>query len=171
MARGLNKVMIIGNLGKDPEMKYTQQGTPITTFSVAVSRSRKGADGQVVDETEWFRVVAWERLAETCNEYLRKGSKVYIEGRLQTRKYTGQDGQERQIVEVVAQEMQLLDSRQGAQGGDSDGGSSYGNSGSGGGGGSARNDRPSPQRSSGGGNNSAAPSYEDTDMDVDDIPF
>src|SRR4029077_10567605 len=130
MARGLNKVMIIGNLGKDPEMKYNAEGKPITTFSVAVSRTWKSPDGQQSEETEWFRVVAWERLAETCNEYLRKGSKVYIEGRLQTRKYTGQDGQERQIVEVVAQEMQLLDSRQGAQGGggygDSDGGSSYG---------------------------------------------
>jgi single-strand DNA-binding protein len=159
MARGLNKVMIIGNLGKDPEMKYTPQGTPITTFSVAVSRTRKGSDGQVIDETEWFRVVAWERLAETCNEYLRKGSKVFIEGRLQTRKYTGQDGQERQIVEVVAQEMQMLDSRQQGQGGYEEGGSGYRN-----------NDRPAPQRggSSGGGSSSG---YDDTDMDVDDIPF
>ena len=111
MARGLNKVLLIGNLGKDPEMKYTPQGTPITTFSLAVSRSRKSPEGQMIDETEWFRVVAWERLAETCNEYLRKGSKAYIEGRLQTRKWTGQDGQERQTVEVVAQEMLLLDSR------------------------------------------------------------
>ena len=166
MARGLNKVMIIGNLGKDPEMKYTPQGTPITTFSVAVSRTRKSSDGQVIDETEWFRVVAWERLAETCNEYLRKGSKVYVEGRLQTRKYTGQDGQERQIVEVVAQEMQMLDSRQQGQGG-------YGDSEGGGSG--YRSERPAPQRSgsggnSGGGSNSSA-GYEDTDMDVDDIPF
>src|SRR6478672_11971355 len=114
MARGLNKVMIIGNLGKDPEMKYTPQGTPITTFSVAVSRSRKGSDGQVIDETEWFRVVAWERLAETCNEYLHKGSKIYIEGRLQTRKYTDTNNQERQIVEVIAADMLMLDSRLGA---------------------------------------------------------
>ena len=163
MARGLNKVMIIGNLGKDPEMKYTPQGTPITTFSVAVSRTRKGSDGQVIDETEWFRVVAWERLAETCNEYLRKGSKVFIEGRLQTRKYTGQDGQERQIVEVVAQEMQMLDSRQQGQGG-------YGDEGGGSG---SRIDRPAPQRSGGnsGGGGGSSPGYDDTDMDVDDIPF
>jgi single-strand DNA-binding protein len=158
MARGLNKVMIIGNLGKDPEMKYTPQGTPITTFSVAVSRTRKGPDGQPIDETEWFRVVAWEKLAETCNEYLRKGSKVYIEGRLQTRKYTGQDGQERQMVEVVANEMQMLDSRQPGQGGGYD------------------NDRPAPQRQStpgaaGRSTGSNSQSYEDTDMDVDDIPF
>ena len=165
MARGLNKVMIIGNLGKDPEMKYTPQGTPITTFSVAVSRTRKGSDGQVIDETEWFRIVAWERLAETCNEYLRKGSKVYIEGRLQTRKYTGQDGQERQIVEVVAQEMQMLNSRQQGQGG-------YGDSDSGGSG--YRNERPAPQPQRGGnagGGGTAPSSYDDTDMDVDDIPF
>ena len=158
MARGLNKVMIIGNLGKDPEMKYTPQGTPITTFSVAVSRTRKGPDGQPIDETEWFRVIAWEKLAETYNEYLRKGSKVYMEGRLQTRKYTGQDGQERQIVEVVASEMQMLDSRQQGQGGGYD------------------SDRPAPQRQStsgGSGRNSgsSSQSYDDTDMDVDDIPF
>src|SRR5947208_1964528 len=111
MARGLNKVMIIGNLGKDPEMKYTPQGTAITTFSVAVSRNRKSPEGQVIDETEWFRVVAWERLAETCNQFLHKGSKVYVEGRLQTRKWTTPEGQERQIVEVVATDMQTLDPR------------------------------------------------------------
>jgi single-strand DNA-binding protein len=156
MARGLNKVMIIGNLGRDPEMKYTQTGTPVTQFSVAVSRSRKSPDGQQIDETEWFRVVAWERLAETCNEYLRKGSKVYIEGRLQTRKWTGQDGQERTTVEVVANEMLLLDPRQ--QGG-------YGE----GEGGGFRAERPAgtPRPAAGG------TTYDDTDtdMDVDDIPF
>jgi single-strand DNA-binding protein len=156
MARGLNKVMIIGNLGRDPEMKYTQTGTPVTQFSVAVSRTRKSPDGQQIDETEWFRVVAWERLAETCNEYLRKGSKVYIEGRLQTRKWTGQDGQERTTVEVVANEMLLLDSRQqGGYEGDSGG---------------FRSERPAagPRPAVTGGS-----AYEDTDtdMDVDDIPF
>lgn len=160
MARGLNKVMIIGNLGKDPEMKYNQDGKPITTFSVAVSRTWKSPDGQQSEETEWFRVVAWERLAETCNEYLRKGSKVYIEGRLKTRKWTAPDGQERQIVEVIASEMQMLDSRQ--QGGDYEGGSSSS--------GGYRNDRPAPQRQAGSGGKSS-PSYDDTDMDVDDIPF
>src|SRR5437588_12697077 len=112
MARGLNKVLLIGNLGKDPEMKYTQQGTPVTTFSMAVSRSWKSPDGQVKDETEWFRIVAWQKLAEQCNEYLHKGSKVYIEGRLQTREWQGQDGQPRQITEVVAHEMLILDTHQ-----------------------------------------------------------
>ncbi len=156
MARGLNKVMIIGNLGRDPEMKYTQTGTPVTQFSVAVSRTRKSPDGQQIDETEWFRVVAWERLAETCNEYLRKGSKVYIEGRLQTRKWTGQDGQERTTVEVVANEMLLLDSRQqGGYEGDSGG---------------FRSERPAAGTRPAVTGGSA---YEDTDtdMDVDDIPF
>ena len=156
MARGLNKVQIIGNLGRDPEMKYTQTGTPVTQFSVAVSRTRKSPDGQQIDETEWFRVVAWERLAETCNEYLRKGSKVYIEGRLQTRKWTGQDGQERTTVEVVANEMLLLDSRQqGGYEGDTGG---------------YRSERPAggarPAVTGG-----ASLDDTDTDMDVDDIPF
>src|SRR5829696_1508558 len=156
MARGLNKVQLIGNLGRDPEMKYTPQGTPITTFTMAVSRNRKTPDGQTLDETEWFRVVAWERLAETCNEYLRKGSKVYIEGRLQTRKWTGQDGQERQTVEVVANEMLLLDPRQqGGYEGDTGG---------------VRAERPA------GGSRPAVTGGAtfddtDTDMDVDDIPF
>jgi single-strand DNA-binding protein len=150
--------MIIGNLGKDPEMKYNAEGKPITTFSVAVSRSWKTPDGQQSEETEWFRVVAWERLAETCNEYLHKGSKVYIEGRLKTRKWTAPDGQERQMTEVIASDMQMLDSRQ--QGGDDGGGGGY------------RSERPAPQRQgtapSAAGSNQ---SYDDTDMDVDDIPF
>src|SRR4051794_35526713 len=115
MARGLNKVLLIGNLGKDPEMKYTPQGTAVATFSVAVSRSWKDrSSDEWKEETEWFRVVAWEKLAETCNEYLRKGSKVYVEGRLQTRKWEGQDGQPREMVEVVASEVLRLESRQGA---------------------------------------------------------
>lgn len=156
MARGLNKVMIIGNLGKDPEMKYTQQGKPVTTFSVAVSRTRRDADGQMKDETEWFRVVAWEKLAETCNEYLRKGSKVYIEGRLQTREYQAQDGQTRQSVEIVANEMLILDSR---QQGASPGG--YGDDKQ------AAPSRSGPSSSSAGSNNFD----DDADMDADDIPF
>ena len=121
MARGLNKVMIIGNLGKDPEMKYTPQGTPITTFSVAVSRNRKGPDGQAIDETEWFRVVAWEKLAETCNEVSAQGQQSVHRGPLADTQIYGQDGQERQMVEVVANEMQMLDSRQPGQGGGYDG--------------------------------------------------
>lgn len=153
MARGLNKVMLIGNLGKDPEMKYTPSGVPVTTFSVAVSRSWRTPEGENREETEWFRIVAWRKLAETCNEYLRKGMRVYIEGRLQTRKWTDQQGQERYTTEVDAQEMVMLSGRE-------DGGG--GNGGGGGGGRSA-----APARSGGGGSND----YDELAMDDEDIPF
>ncbi len=125
--RGLNKVMIIGNLGKDPEMKYTPGGKAITTFSVAVGRvSRNAETGQNEEQTEWFRVVAWEKLAETCNQFLRKGSKVYVEGRLQTRQWKDNNGQDQKMVEVVASDMTMLDSKQnsGEYGGPGGGGSS-----------------------------------------------
>ena len=159
MARGLNKVLLIGNLGKDPEMKYTPQGNPMTTFSMAVSRRRQTPDGEWKDETEWFRIVAWQKLAEQCNEYLRKGSKVYIEGRLQTREWQGQDGQNRQIVEVVANEMMMLDSRQTGPGGPGGGGGYYGD------------ERPSPSPARGGGAPEPGGFDDDMDSDVDDIPF
>ena len=109
--RGLNKVQIIGNLGKDPDMRYTPAGKAVTNFSVAVSRSVADGQGRRTEETEWFRVVAWEGLAETCNQYLHKGSKVYIEGRLQTRTWKDDNGQDQKMVEVVAGEMLMLDSR------------------------------------------------------------
>src|SRR5919202_6109886 len=115
MARGLNKVQIIGNLGADPEMRYTPSGTAVTNFRVAVSRTRRGPDGNNIDETEWFRIVAWDspnyKLAEICDKYLRKGSKVYVEGRLQSRKYLDRDNIERTAVEIVASEMIMLDGR------------------------------------------------------------
>lgn len=111
MVRGLNRVQIIGNLGRDPEMRYTPAGTAVTNFTVAVGRQRRTPDNQFVDDTEWFRVVAWEKLAETCDKWLHKGSQVYIEGRLQTRKYTDKDGAERTSVEVVANEMIMLGQR------------------------------------------------------------
>jgi len=105
MARGLNRVQIIGNLGADPEMRSLPSGGGVTNFRVAVSRNRRGTDGNMVDETEWFRCVAFDsagyKLAEICNQYLRKGHKVYVEGRLQTRKYTDKDGVERTSVEMV----------------------------------------------------------------------
>ena len=111
MVRGLNRVQIIGNLGADPEMRYTPSGTAVTNFRVAVNRTRRGPDGNNVDETEWFRVVAWDKLAETCNEFLKKGRPVYVEGRLQSRKYMDKDNIERTSVEVVANEMIMLDGR------------------------------------------------------------
>ena len=106
---GLNKVMIIGNLGKDPEMRFTANGSAVTNFSVAVSRQYSGSDGERREETEWFSVVAWNKLAEQCNQYLQKGRKVYVEGRLQTRSWDGQDGQKRYRTEVIASEVQFLD--------------------------------------------------------------
>jgi single-strand DNA-binding protein len=117
MARGgLNKVMIIGNLGKDPEMKFTPSGKPVTTFSVAVGRMYKTPEGESREETEWFRVVAWNQLAEICNQYLHKGSKVYVEGRLQTRTWKDNRVQDRYLTEVIANDMQMLDTRQAGQG-------------------------------------------------------
>ena len=118
MAGGLNRVMIIGNVGRDPEMRYTPSGAAVTSFSVAVSRRWTTPDNQQRDETEWFNVVAWDKLAETCNQLITKGRKVYIEGRLQTRSWEGQDGQKRYRTEVVAANMLLLDRReQGGEGG------------------------------------------------------
>jgi single-strand DNA-binding protein len=111
MSRGLNKIQIIGHLGRDPEMRYTPGGTPVTNFSVAVSRRRRGQDGQSMDETEWFRVVCWDKLAEIADQYLKKGARVYIEGRVQIRKYTGNDGVERTSVDVIANDMIMLSGR------------------------------------------------------------
>jgi single-strand DNA-binding protein len=107
----LNKIMLIGNLGRDPELNVTQEGTPVTKFSLAVSRNTKTSTGEREKETEWFNIIAWRQLAEICERYLHKGSKVYIEGRLQTRKYTDKNGVERTAVEVIANDMQMLDSK------------------------------------------------------------
>ncbi|NTU81855.1 MAG: single-stranded DNA-binding protein, partial [Chloroflexales bacterium] len=111
MAKDLNKVQFTGHLGGDPEMRYTAQGSAVTNFRVASNRSWKDRDGGAHEDTEWFRVVAWDKLGEICNQYLTKGTRVYIEGRLQTRKYTDRDGQERYLSEVIAQDMIILSSR------------------------------------------------------------
>ncbi|HSQ17894.1 MAG TPA: single-stranded DNA-binding protein [Anaerolineales bacterium] len=111
MGRGLNKVMIIGNLGRDPEMRYTPSGRPVTTFSVATSRSWNTADGDKRVETEWFNVVAWSSLAEICKQHLTKGQQVYIEGRLQTRHWDDAEGNKHTSVEIVANEMIILGER------------------------------------------------------------
>ena len=104
----LNKCMVIGHLGADPEMSYTQGGTALTRFRVATSRSWTNDAGERQEETEWFRVVTWNRLAETCAQYLTKGRLVYVEGRLQTRKYTDQQGVERYSTELVAETVRFL---------------------------------------------------------------
>ena len=112
MARsGINKVIIVGNLGQDPEIKFTAGGAAVTTLSIATSDSWKDKDsGMDQERTEWHRVVLWRRLAEIAGEYLKKGSKVYIEGQLQTRKWE-QEGQTRYTTEIIARDMQFLDSR------------------------------------------------------------
>jgi single-strand DNA-binding protein len=121
MARGINKVILIGNLGQDPDTRFMPQGTAVTNLSIATDESYKDKQtGQMVPRTEWHRVVCFDRLAEIARDYLKKGSKVYIEGRLQTRKWQDQSGADRYTTEIRANELQMLDTRpgSGAQGGD-----------------------------------------------------
>lgn len=106
---GLNKVMIIGNLGTDPEMRFTPNGSPVTSFRLATSRNFTTSEGERRQETEWFDVVTWNKLAETCNQFLAKGRRAYVEGRLRTRTWEGQDGQKRSRIEIVANRVLFLD--------------------------------------------------------------
>ena len=117
-SRGINKVILVGNLGNDPETRYTQAGAAITNVSVATSETWKDKQtGQPQERTEWHRVVFFNRLGEIAGEYLRKGSKIYVEGSLRTRKWQDKEGQDRYTTEIVGNEMQMLDSRGSAQGG------------------------------------------------------
>lgn len=170
-SRGVNKAIIVGNLGADPETRYTAGGTAVTNVNVATSDSwRDKSSGEMQERTEWHRVVFFARLAEVAGEYLRKGSKVYVEGRIQTRKWQGQDGQDRYTTEIVANEMQMLDSRGSGQGSSAPfggggqrgqgGGQNYGG-GQQRGGGQPQYQQPQPA----GGD----PGFDD-DLD-DDIPF
>lgn len=112
MSRGsVNKVILIGNLGADPEVKYTQEGVPVANFSLATSETWNNREGTRQERTEWHRVVVWRKLAEIAGKYLHKGGKVYIEGKLQTRSWDDQNGQKRYMTEVVASELQMLDAR------------------------------------------------------------
>ena len=149
----LNKVMLIGNLGKDPEVRYTAGGTAVASFSLATSEKFKGKTGDWEEKTEWHNITLWARLAEIAGEYLSKGKTVYIEGRLQTRKWQDKEGKDRYTTEVLASDMQMLGGR-------------------GGGGGAAQETRDS-RESSGGGRASpatTAPAGSGADFD-DDIPF
>jgi len=158
MARGINKAIIVGHLGRDPEVRYSANGSAIANVSVATTDSWKDKQtGERQDRTEWHRVVFFNRLAEIAGEYLKKGSQVYIEGRLQTRKWEDQNGQERYTTEIVANDMQMLGGRGGGDMGDGGG--------FGGGGGGGR-----PSSGSGGGGGGQAPSNNFDDFD-DDIPF
>jgi single-strand DNA-binding protein len=159
MARGVNKVIIVGNLGQDPETRYMPSGAAVTNFTVATNESWKDKQtGEQKDRTEWHRVAMFNRLAEIAAEYLRKGSQVYIEGKLRTRKWQGQDGNDRYTTEIIADEMQMLGGRGGGGGGGGDfgGGRSQGGGQGGQGGGQ------------GGGSAPPQPGPEEFD---DDIPF
>jgi len=105
---GLNKVMLIGNVGKDPEMRYTANGSAVTSFSLACNRTFQTPDGERREETDWFEIVTWNKLAELCSQFLQKGRQAYVEGRLHTRSWEGQDGQKRYRTEVVAQTVLFL---------------------------------------------------------------
>ena len=164
----VNKVIIVGNLGRDPEVRYTPSGAAVCNVSVATTRTWKNKDsGERQEETEWHRVVFYDRLAEIAGEYLKKGRSVYVEGRLKTRKWTDKDGAEKYTTEIIAQEMQMLGSREGMGGGAGAGGE---DSGYGGGGGY---ERPAPAARSGGApaGKPAAKSSTGFDNMDDDIPF
>ena len=149
-SRGVNKVILVGNLGKDPEVRYMPNGNAVATFTVATSESWKDQQGQLQEKTEWHNIVMYRRLAEIAGEYLKKGAKVYLEGKLQTSKWTDQQsGQDRYKTEIVAGEMQMLDGRQGGQGGgQAMGGQSQGYGGQ-------QNQYSAPQQSQGYGNSNA----------------
>jgi single-strand DNA-binding protein len=158
----LNKVMLIGNLGKDPDVRAIPSGVKVANFPIATSESYTGKDGQRVEKTEWHNIVMWRGLAEVAEKYLKKGNPVFIEGKLQTRSWDDQNGQKRYMTEVVADNMVMLGGRKdggggGYGGGDSEGGGSYG-------GGRSSGDSP---RASGGssGGSSTPPAPED------DLPF
>jgi single-strand DNA-binding protein len=185
MARGINKVILVGNLGNDPEVRYAQSGSAITTISVATSESWKDKDGNQQERTEWHRVKAFGRLAEIMGEYLKKGRQVYIEGSLRTEKYTDKNGVEKYATDIIADEMQMLGGMGEGGGGAGGGGGQRGGgerserparpSGGGGGGGG---DRGGAQRGGGdygsrsGGGGSAPPSSRSDDpFPDDDIPF
>ena len=108
MAASLNKIMVIGNLGSDPDMRYTSSGTPVATFSLATNRSYRSSDGENRQETEWFTIVAWNRLAEQVNQYLTKGRLAYVEGRFRSRNWEGRDGQQRTTNEIIANSVVFL---------------------------------------------------------------
>jgi len=188
MARGINKVIIIGNIGQDPEVKYMPSGGAVTNVSIATSETWKDKNtGQPQERTEWHRVVFFNRLGEIAGEYLKKGSKVYIEGSLRTRKWQAQDGTDRYTTEIVANEMQMLDGRsdnagggnynQDQQYGASSGGAPQGGGYQGGGASAPQQNRPAQAAAAAGGFGGAAPAHSAPQQPAgfdsfdDDIPF
>ena len=157
MARGVNKVILIGNLGSDPEVRYTPDGTPVANFSLATSESWNDRNtGERQERTEWHRLVLWRKLAEIASQYLKKGSKLYVEGKLQTRSWDDQSGQKRYTTEIVVNEMEMLDSR--GEGGGGGGGGGYSDQSTGG-----QNAGPAAQPE--------APPPPGAGGDDDDLPF
>ncbi|BCR06135.1 single-stranded DNA-binding protein [Desulfuromonas versatilis] len=168
----VNKVILVGNLGKDPELRYTPSGAAVATFSLATSERYKDRNGEWVDKTEWHNIVAWRQLAEICGKYLHKGKQVYIEGKIQTRSYDDRDGNKRYTTEIVADQMQML-GRAGEEGGGNNnyqrgGESRQGGYGGGQGGqGGGQGQRPQQQRSEPSRNDYEEPPFNPDD----DIPF
>ncbi len=156
MAGSYNKIIIIGNVGRDPESRYLPSGDAVASFSVATSERRKGQDGQQQEQTTWFRVSAFGKLAETCQQYLHKGSYVYVEGALTQQEYTDREGATRQSLEVRAREMRMLDKR--GEGGEFGAGDSDG----------AESGEAAPQRAAA---SRSTPSAPPADAGMDDIPF
>ena len=140
-----NKVILVGNLGRDPELRYTAQGTPVCSFSIATNERRKDRNGEMQDQTTWFRVTLWNRQAETASQYLQKGRPIYIEGRLRVEEYVDRDGKPRHSLEVHATEMQFIGGR-----GD---------------------DMPSERAASAGASPNSGPAADQSDLSDDDIPF
>ncbi len=118
-SRSVNKVILIGNLGQDPELRYTSAGVAVATFTLATNESWKDQDGNTQERTQWHNLVAWRKLAEICGEYLKKGSRIYVEGRLQYRTYDDKNGVKRYVTEIVLDQMMMLDSRSASQAGGS----------------------------------------------------
>ncbi|SDZ80072.1 single-strand binding protein [Desulfuromusa kysingii] len=165
----VNKVILVGNLGKDPELRYTPSGTAVTTFSLATTERYKDREGNRQDKTEWHNIVAWRQLAEICGKFLHKGKQIYVEGKIQNRSYDDRDGNKRYISEVVIDQMQMLGSRDDSQGGSGSGGGQGYNQGS--------NNSGGGQSYNQGTQNTAAPksqgsSFEEPVFNPDDeIPF
>ena len=182
--RGVNKVILVGNLGNDPEVRYMPNGNAVANLSLATSESWKDQQGQVQERTEWHRLTMYRRLAEIAGEYLKKGSQIYVEGKLQTRKWQDQQGQDRYTTEIIVDQMQMLGGREGGQGGQGGGyqqrpqggqqGGGYGggNQNYGGGNHGGNYQQPPQQQRPQGGQNQQKPPMAEPDFDFDDdIPF
>jgi single-strand DNA-binding protein len=140
-----NKITIVGNLGRDPELRYTAQGTPVCSFSIATNERRKDRTGEMQDHTTWFRVTLWNRMAETASQYLQKGKQVYIEGRLRVEEYIDRDGKPRHSLEVFGTDMQFIGSR--------------------------NDDAPYERAASAGASSTSSPADSQPDLSDEDIPF